>query len=465
MNLLLSIAVVFLLLILAVFLTYSFAKRKWQKEHSSSQTRIALLEDKARTADQMLIENREMSGQKALADERGRQLEKLQADFIQKSDDYTRAISEKRELQTQLDHQKEVLEQTYGKMQKDFQALTQTIMEDSSKKLSERNVEDMKLLLNPLSERLGEFRLRLDATHDEQTKQRTALETQIKTLSELNQRISVDAENLTKALKGDSKAQGTWGEMLLQRVLEASGLRLGEEYHVQVSLQSEDGKRLQPDAVVHLPGKRDVVIDSKVSLVSYEQFCSADSEPTRAESAKLLASSIRTHIKGLSVKTYHKLEGINSIDYVLMFIPIEGAFSLAMSVDRALFEDAMGQNIMLVSPTTLLATLRTIEFSWRSERQNQNVQQIFKLAGNLYDKFAAFAKDLTDLGIQINRAQETYEKSVSKLSTGKGNLTRRAEQLRELGAKSTKSLPAGLAESEEEIGSLVDDEAGEAEEQ
>lgn len=465
MELMLVIAVAFLLLILAVFITYTFSKRKWQKESSSSQTRIALLEDKAKTVDQVLIENRELSGQKALAEERGHQLEKLQAEYSVKNDEFTRAISEKRELQTQLDHQKEVLEQTYEKMQKDFRVLTQTIIEDNSKKLSERNVEEMKLLLTPLSERLSEFRIRLDATHDEQTKQRTALETQIKTLSELNQRISVDAENLTKALKGDSKAQGTWGEMLLQRVLEASGLRIGEEYHVQVSLQSDDGKRLQPDAIVHLPGNRDVVVDSKVSLVSYEQFCSADSESARAESVKLLASSIRNHIKGLSDKTYHKLEGINSIDYVLMFIPIEGAFSLAMSVDRALFEDAMVQNIMLVSPTTLLATLRTIEFSWRSERQNQNVQQIFKLAGNLYDKFAAFAKDLADLGTQINRVHDTYEKSVSKLSSGKGNLTRRAEQLRELGAKSTKSLPAGWAESDEEIGTLIDEEVGEAEEQ
>ena len=464
MNLFLVIIIFILLLCIAIFSTYTIAKRKWQKDNSNSQTRIALLEDKTKNLDQLLIENKDLSGQRLLAEERGRQLEKLQSELSQRQDDLTRAISEKRELHTQLDHQKEVLEQTYEKMQKDFRVLTQTIIDDSSKKLSERNNEDMKLLLNPLSERLGEVRLRLDATHDEQTKQRTALETQIKALSELNQRISVDAENLTKALKGDSKAQGTWGEMLLQRVLEASGLRLGEEYNVQVSLQSEDGKRLQPDAIVHLPGKRDVVIDSKVSLVSYEQFCSADSEQARAESAKLLASSIRTHIKGLSVKTYHKLEGINSIDYVLMFIPIEGAFSLAMSVDRALFEDAMGQNIMLVSPTTLLATLRTIEFSWRSERQNQNVQQIFKLAGDLYDKFAAFAKDLSDLGTQLNKVHDTYDKSISKLATGKGNLTRRAEQLRELGAKSSKSLPAGWAEVEEDVEALPSKDTDEADE-
>jgi DNA recombination protein RmuC len=212
-----------------------------------------------------------------------------------------------------------------------------------------------------------------------------------------------------------------------------------------------------------LPGKRDVIIDSKVSLVSYEQFCSADTEEQKAESAKSLASSIRTHIKGLSVKTYHKLEGVNSIDYVLMFIPIEGAFSLAMSTDRGLFEDAMGQNIMLVSPTTLLATLRTIEFSWRSERQNQNVQQIFKLAGDLYDKFAAFTKDLSDLGAQINKSHDTYEKAVNKLSTGKGNLTRRAEQLRELGAKSTKALPAGWSGTEDADIPLIEEEASDIE--
>ena len=446
-----------LLIVIAVILTYILTKRKFQKDNTDSILKLKLLEDKSKSIDQLSLEVKDMAGHKALAEERLIQITNLQNALSLKSDDYIRVLSENKEIKSQLENQKTVLEQTYEKMQKDFQVLTQTIVDESTKKLSERNTEDMKLMLNPLSERLGEFRVRLDATHDEQTKQRTTLETQIRTLSELNQRISVDAENLTKALKGDSKAQGTWGEMLLQKVLEASGLRVGEEYDVQVSLNSDDGKRLQPDAIVHLPGKRDVIIDSKVSLVSYEQFCSADSDIQKTESAKALALSIRTHIKGLSGKTYHKLEGVNSIDYVLMFIPMEGAFSLAMSIDRDLVEHAMAQNIILVSPTTLLATLRTIEYSWRSERQNQNVQQIFKLAGDLYDKFAAFAKDLSDLGGQINKSHETYEKAVNKLSSGKGNLTRRAEQLRELGAKNTKALPSNWSGEEGADIPLIED--------
>ena len=457
MNTFPFILITILLVILSVFLTYILTIRKFKKDNTDSLVNSKLLEDRSKSIDQLSLEVKELSGQKALAEERQIQISNLQNDLRLKSDDYIRVLSENKEIKSQLENQKTVLEQTYEKMQKDFQVLTQTIIDDSSKKLRERNTEDMKLMLNPLSERLGEFRVRLDATHDEQTKQRTTLETQIKTLSELNQRISVDAENLTKALKGDSKAQGTWGEMLLQKVLEASGLRVGEEYDVQVSLNSDDGKRLQPDAIVHLPGKRDVIVDSKVSLVSYEQFCSADTDALKAESAKALALSIRTHIKGLSSKTYHKLNGVDSIDYVLMFIPMEGAFSLAMSVDRELVEHAMSQNIILVSPTTLLATLRTIEYSWRSERQNQNVQQIFKLAGDLYDKFAAFAKDLFDLGGQINKSHETYEKAVNKLSSGKGNLTRRAEQLRELGAKNTKALPSSWTGEEGTDIPLIED--------
>ncbi|PKL23829.1 MAG: DNA recombination protein RmuC [Spirochaetae bacterium HGW-Spirochaetae-3] len=458
------IIIALLLVLVSIILTNILTKRKYQKNDTDSFVRIKLLEEKSNSVDQLSVEVKELSGQKALAEERLTQIGSLQNALNLKSEDYIRAISENKEIRSQLEHQKTVLEQTYEKMQKDFQVLTQTIIDDSSKKLSERNTEDMKLLLNPLSERLGEFRVRLDATHDEQTKQRTTLETQIKTLSELNQRISLDAENLTKALKGDSKAQGTWGEMLLQKVLEASGLRVGEEYDIQVSLNTEDGKRLQPDAIVHLPGNRDVIIDSKVSLVSYEQFCSADTDMAKLESANSLVFSIRTHIKGLSVKTYHKLEGVNSIDYVLMFIPMEGAFSLAMSADRELIEYAMSQNIVLVSPTTLLATLRTIEYSWRSERQNQNVQQIFKLAGDLYDKFAAFAKDLSDIGSQINKSHETYEKAVNKLSAGKGNLTRRAEQLRELGAKNTKTLPSSWTGEEGEDIALIEESVVEPDE-
>ncbi len=256
--------------------------------------------------------------------------------------------------------------------------------------------------------------------------------------------ISEDAINLTNALKGQSKTRGSWGEMILERVLEESGLHKGREYEVQVMYASDEGQRRHPDVIVHLPEGKDIVIDSKVSLTAYEKYCSADTDEKREKRLKEHLISIRTHIKDLSEKRYEELEGITTLDFVLMFLPIEGAFWTAIESEQGLFNEAFNKNIMLVSPSTLLATLRIINNIWRYEDQNKNAMIIAKKAGDLYGKFVGFVEALEDVGQKIGKAQESYKTARDRLSKGKGNLVRRTEELKQLGVKAQKELPAEL---------------------
>ena len=456
MNLPLYIVFILLFVALAVLVAVLATRQRYQARLLESGARAKLLEDASSRAQRLEAEVRDLLGSKTLAQERTAALDQARGDLSRIQGELTAAVAENRGLRTQLEQQQVILEQTFAKMQADFQILGQKMLEESSQKLSERSKETLKTVLDPLTHDLGEFKKRIDATHDEETKQRTSLQEQVRMLADLNQKISKDAENLTKALKGESKTQGTWGEMVLEKVLEASGLRRDEEYELQVSLTGADGKRLQPDVVVHLPEKRDVVVDSKVSLVAYEEFARAEGEEERTAAAARLVASIRSHMKGLSAKAYQNLEEIDSIDYVIMFVANEGALSVAMMADRDLLEDAVRQNVMLASPTNLLATLKGIEYGWRSERQNRNVQTIFKAAGDLYDKFVGFAVDMDELGSRIEQARQSYDSARGKLITGRGNLTGRVEKLRELGAKSTKALPAGWDEGPEPVGTAND---------
>lgn len=263
---------------------------------------------------------------------------------------------------------------------------------------------------------------------------------------DLNQSLSQDAKNLTRALKGSSKAQGNWGELVLERVLEASGLRKGEEYDVQESHTRDDGSRAQPDVVVHLPEDRHLVVDAKVSLTAYEDFASAETEEDRQRAIKRHLDSIRAHIKGLSDKNYQALYGLKSLDFVLMFIPIEPAFMLGVTHDRELFMDAWQKNVLLVSPSTLLFVVRTVAHLWRQEAQNRNAQDIAKRGAELYDKLVGFVEDLESLGNRLHQAQKEYDAAHSKLTGGRGNVIRQAEMLKQLGVKPTKALPAALVE-------------------
>ena len=330
----------------------------------------------------------------------------------------------------------QLLEASKQQMKLEFENLANKLFEENSKK-SNLNLNQV---LTPFKEQLEGFGKRVNDIYNDETKQRSSLITEIKNLKELNQQISHDAENLTKALKGDNKTQGDWGEMVLSKILEQTGLREGIEYSTQGSYTDENGKRLRPDVIVHLPQDKDVVIDSKVSLNAYLKYVEADDDNVKEAVKKELIKSLYTHIKGLSAKRYEDIEAVKTLDFVLMFIPIEGAFLLAASSDNNLFKTAFENNIMLVSPSTLFVTLRTIENIWRYEHQNENALLISKKAADLYDKFAAFVKDIEDIGVNINRTQKAYDAAVNKLSSGKGNLLRRSEEFIELGVKAKKKI-------------------------
>lgn len=325
----------------------------------------------------------------------------------------------------------------------EFENLANKVLEQKSKKFTEQNKENIGHVLNPLKERLEKFEKAVQDTNKEHLGRHSALKEQITQLSELNKQMSQDAQNLVKALKGESKTRGNWGELVLEKILEGSGLVKGREYSVQQSYTADDGKRLQPDVIVNLPDNKKLIIDSKLSLIDYEKSVS-DETDDRQEYLKRFIQSVRAHIKSLSDKDYHSLYEIDSLDFVLMFIPIEPAFSLALQADEDMYRFAYEKNIIIVSPSTLLATLRTIANIWKHEYQNQNVLEIADEAGKLYDKFVGFTEDLIKVGNSLESTQRVYKDSMNKLTEGKGNLVRRAEKIRELGAKTGKNINQNL---------------------
>jgi len=386
-------------------------------------------------------------------EERNELLEKSKAEAEQKLEAEIRRANESdramatieadyRNLQEKLQDQKTEVEKLQEQFRSEFKNLANEILEEKSKKFTEQNSENIHQLLKPLGEKIEEFRKRVEDTHREDVKGRSSLEQHLKTLQELNQNMSEEAKNLTKALKGDTKQQGNWGEVILQRILEKSGLIKGREYDIQESHTMDDGRRLQPDVIIRLPDDKHLVVDSKVSLTAYERFVSATDEDEQRSALKQHVSSIRAHVKGLSAKNYQELYAFNSPNFVLMFIPVEPAFAAALQTDNDLFNEAFERNIIIVSPTTLLATLATIENVWKQEYQNKNAMEIATRGGRLYDKFVDFVKDLTGIGQRIEQTQKSYDDAMNKLTSGTGNLVRQAEMLRDLGAKASKQLPA-----------------------
>ncbi|MCT7564442.1 DNA recombination protein RmuC [Aliarcobacter butzleri] len=329
------------------------------------------------------------------------------------------------------------LENNKQQMKLEFENLANKLFDEKEKK----STTNLTFVLSSFKEQLDSFSKRVNDIYNDETKQRSSLLTEIKNLKELNNQISNDAINLTKALKGQNKTQGDWGEMILSSILDQTGLREGKEYTIQGSFTSAEGKRLRPDVIVHLPSNKDIVIDSKVSLNAYINYSKAENEDEKQQTSKELVKSITSHIKDLSSKSYENIDGVRTLDFVLMFIPIEGAFLLATSSDDNLFKLAFDNNIMLVSPSTLYVTLRTIENIWRNEHQNENAQLISKKAADLYDKFVAFVGDIEDIGTNITRTQKAYDGAMNKLSSGNGNLIRRTEEFLELGVKPKKQLP------------------------
>ena len=331
-----------------------------------------------------------------------------------------------------------------------FKNLANEILEEKSRRFAVQNQENLNVLLKPLSEKLSEFRQQVNDTYQNEARERFALKQEIERLAGLNLQMSNDTKALTNALKGESKTQGDWGELVLETILENSGLRKGEEYLVQDTQTMADGSRLQPDVVIRLPEAKHLVIDSKVSITAYTRYMQADDESQKNAELGAHVQSIRQHIQGLSAKNYQDLYGLGSIDFVLMFIPVEPAFLAAMRHAPDIYQEALRKNIVLVCPSTLLATVRTVAHVWRQEHQNRNAQEIARQCANLYDKFVGFVDDLEKVGQRLEQAQVSYGDAVNKLKTGKGNLIRTAENVKKLGVKPNKSLPNQLLDTSDD---------------
>lgn len=340
--------------------------------------------------------------------------------------------------------QKQEVEKLQEKFTKEFENLANKILEEKSTKFTEQNRENMKNILSPLQDKIHMFEKKVEDTHKESIDYHAALRQQILGLREMNEQMSKETLNLTKALKGDSKMQGNWGELILERVLEKSGLEKGREYEVQQSFTNELGSRVFPDVVINLPDGKKMVVDSKVSLVAYEKYINEEDEALRIIHMKEHVNSIRRHVEQLSAKNYHDLYQIESPDFVLLFIPMEPAFAIALNEDTTLYNKAFEKNIVIVTPSTLLATLRTIDSMWSNQKQQENAFEIARQAGALYDKFEGFVNDLVKIGKKMDEAKIEYQGAMNKLFDGKGNLISSVEKLKKMGAKAKKSLPENI---------------------
>ena len=358
------------------------------------------------------------------------------------------AASLNAELREQQDSHQQRLNDLQGsrdELRAQFAELAGKIFDEREQRFAETSQQRLGQLLDPLKERIQSFEKRVEESYQAEARERFSLGKELERLQQLNLRLSDEATNLTRALKGQ-KTQGNWGELILERVLEHAGLEKGREYQTQVNLKGPDGERFQPDVLIYLPGDRQVVVDSKVSLTAYQQYVAAEDAALGQAALKQHVQSLRNHVKGLSDKDYKRLEGLHSLDFVLLFVPIEAAFSAALQAEPNLFQEAFDRHIVIVSPTTLLATLRVIDSLWKQERQSQNAREIAERAGWLYDKFVLFIQDLDEVGNRLQQLDKAYSAARNKLTDGRGNLVSRVEQLKLLGARASKGLPADLLE-------------------
>jgi len=408
---------------------------------NQSRQEFALLQSKALQIQELLNQehNLRIEGDAKLESKRGEfnALERDYAVLHTRHEESARGFEEKIRL----------LDEAKAQMKAQFEHLATQIFEQKAKTFDEAHTKGLDLLLKPFREQITNFSKQSEERFLHDAKERQSIKDEIVRLKSLNERLSEDAINLTQALKGENKTQGNWGEIVLERILQDSGLREGHEYDIQNTLEGDEGKKYRPDVIVHLPQNKDIIIDSKVSLVAYEAFVRATDDEARTHALKQHLVSIHGHIKGLSQKRYEQLNGVKTLDFVLLFMPIEGAFLLALEQDNTFFKTAYEQNIVVVSPSTLLVTLRTIEHIWRSEYQERNAKEIAASAEALYEKLVAFVEDMEKIGDSIARTQKSYEGAMNKLSTGKGNLIRRAESMRKLGLKPKKALPESVIEN------------------
>ncbi len=414
-------------------LNFEKEKTSLEKEKSTLEERVALLQQSKDMVEDNFIELQ-------------KEVKKQQLDKENLITLNTRLDSENKNLQLKLDEHKKEVEQLQDKFSKEFENLANKILEEKSNKFTLQNKENLKIILNPLQEKIKVFEDKVDKTHKESIDYHAALRQQILGLKELNQQMSKETLNLTKALKGDNKMQGNWGELVLERVLEKSGLEKDREYFVQQSFTTDDGKRLLPDVVIHLPDNKKMVVDSKVSLVAYERFINEEDDILKEQFLKEHILSLKKHIEQLSDKKYEDLYQIESPDFVLLFIPIEPAFAVALNSDNHLYNKAFEKNIVIVTPSTLLATLRTIDSMWNNEKQQRNALEIAKQAGALYDKFQGLLTDLVSIGKRIDDSKKEYSSAMNKLFDGRGNLINSVEKLKKMGAKAKKAIPEKIIE-------------------
>ncbi|CDF79756.1 DNA recombination protein RmuC [Formosa agariphila KMM 3901] len=432
------------------FIGFTISKLKSKGEYSRIEERYSQLlqqfsEFKKETVSQNLKQDEAFKFQLEALQKNISKIESDREDIRREKEflnsELARRNSEYENLQQQnFQREKDVIKQQ-EQLRKDFELMANKILEEKSEKFTHQNKENLKQILNPLHEKIQGFEKKVDDSQKESISMHSALKEQLLGLKDLNLQMTKETSNLTRALKGDSKMQGNWGELVLERVLEKSGLEKDREYFVQQNFTLTDGSRVLPDVVLHLPDAKKMIIDSKVSLTDYERYVNANDDFDKAAFLKAHVNSIRRHVEQLSAKNYQDLYDIESPDFVLMFIPIEPAFAIALNEDNALYNKAFEKNIVIVTPTTLLATLRTIDSMWNNEKQQRNALEIAKLAGSLYDKFEGLIKDLTAVGKKIDDAKKDYSSAMNKLVDGRGNLVTSVEKLKRMGAKAKKSLP------------------------
>ncbi|MDQ6972988.1 MAG: DNA recombination protein RmuC [Mariprofundaceae bacterium] len=403
------------------------------------------------------VSNAQLGERAAQAEKQLQAVEKKLADKEAALAGMSRELSEKQstiaEFETRLADERKaateklaLLDEARNKLGNEFKLLANQIFEEKGKAFSEQNRSGLDEILKPVREQLGEFRKRVDEVHLTDAKDRASLKEHLGQLERLNRQMSEDALGLTQALKGESKAQGNWGEMILERILETSGLREGKEFAREQSFTGEDGRRLRPDVVIYMPGDKQVIIDSKVSLTDYERVVSASDEAVRKTALTAHLRSLKSHIQALSSKRYNHLPNVHSPDYVLMFVPIEGAYLMAIEADASIFESAFEQRVAVVTPSTLYATLKLIEQLWRYERQSENVVKLIDRAGKLHDKMASFVESFEEVGQRIKQAKDAYDTSLNRIKTGPGNVISQIATLGKLAGKTKKELPKHLTD-------------------
>ncbi|RUO21431.1 DNA recombination protein RmuC [Aliidiomarina haloalkalitolerans] len=425
----------FLLVLASIAVTAVLVSLPWWLSHR------ALLQERARERERDLEQVEQLRNAEQKLQER---LEQEQKETQHWYTEHEKLLVAHQREQQHLQEKIQLLEKSEARLEKEFENLANRIFEQKTAALEQRQEKSLASTLSPLQKQLEGFRQQIAQQFSDETKQRAGLQQEISSLRQLNQQMSAEAEALTRALKGDTRQQGTWGEVVLERILQQSGLREGREYTIQSQHRNDDGKRYRPDVIVHLPKEKDVIIDSKVSLSAYERYFNSDDDSVRAQALNEHVQSLRNHIRELGKKSYQQLDGVRTLDYVLLFVPIEPAFLLAVDRDPELIKLALDQHIMLVSPTNLLVALRTVNNIWQYEQQNQNAQRIAQDAARLYDKFANFVDDLQKIGQALEGTRKHWDAAMNKLSTGRGNLLGRVEKFRELGVQPAKQIDRNL---------------------